>query len=208
MYSSEITQELIDKAVAFHGHWCPGISLGIRAAAWAMQNFGTAADEEIVTVTETDMCAVDAIQALVGCTFGKGNLIFRDRGKVAFTFFRRSDGKSARIMQRIRDDELSRRMQEVRKALAAENLSEEARLQLEEEREALRKKNTNQILSLPFEEIFTVGEARCELPLPARRLPTIICERCGEGVMSTRIREVDGRKLCMDCAAETEKTER
>ena len=46
-----------------------------------------------VAVTETDMCAVDAIQALVGCTFGKGNLIFRDRGKVAFTFFRRSDGK-------------------------------------------------------------------------------------------------------------------
>ena len=78
-------QEIIDKAVAFHGHWCPGISLGIRVAAWAMQNFGTAADEEIVAVTETDMCAVDAVQALVGCTFGKGNLIFRDRGKVAFT---------------------------------------------------------------------------------------------------------------------------
>ena len=200
MYASEITQELIDKAVAFHGHWCPGISLGIRAAAWAMQNFGTAADEELVTVTETDMCAVDAIQALVGCTFGKGNLIFRDRGKVAFTFFRRSDNKSARLVQILRHDAISRRSQEIRNALSAEHLSEEDRTRLELERQQLRQKSMEQILSLPFEELFSVGEARCDMPHTARRLPTIVCESCGEGVMASRIREVNGRKLCIDCA--------
>ena len=53
-----------------------------------------APDEEIVAVVETEMCAVDAIQALTGCTFGKGNLIHRDWGKNAYTFFRRSDGKA------------------------------------------------------------------------------------------------------------------
>ena len=152
MYASGITQELIDKAVAFHGHTCPGISLGIRVAAWAMQHFGTAADEEIVAVTETDMCAVDAIQALVGCTFGKGNLIFRDRGKVAFTFFRRSDNKSARLVQILRHDAISRRSQEIRNALSAEHLSEEDRTRLELERQQLRQKSMEQILSLPFEE--------------------------------------------------------
>ena len=104
MYAPEITQELIDKAIAFHGHWCGGLARGIRVAAWAMEHFGIAADEEIVVITETDMCAVDAIQAIVGCTFGKGNLIFRDRGKVAFTFFRRRDGKSARLVEKFRDD--------------------------------------------------------------------------------------------------------
>ena len=164
MYASGITQELIDKAVAFHGHTCPGISLGIRVAAWAMQHFGTAADEEIVAVTETDMCAVDAIQALVGCTFGKGNLIFRDRGKVAFTFFRRSDNKSARLVQILRDDAISRRSQEIRNALSAKHLSEEDRTRLELEREQLRQKSMEQILSLPFEELFSVGEARCATP--------------------------------------------
>ena len=45
MYASGITQELIDRAVAFHGHWCPGISRGIRVAAWVMENMGTAKDE-------------------------------------------------------------------------------------------------------------------------------------------------------------------
>ncbi|MGN1038973.1 MAG: FmdE family protein, partial [Mailhella sp.] len=66
MDASCITQDLVDRAVSFHGHLCPGLSIGIRAAAWAIRNFGTAADEEIVAVTETDMCAVDAIQALAG----------------------------------------------------------------------------------------------------------------------------------------------
>ncbi|WP_294447868.1 FmdE family protein [uncultured Mailhella sp.] len=200
MYAPGITQELIDKAVAFHGHWCPGLSTGIRVAAWAMQNMGTAADEEVVAVTETDMCAVDAIQALVGCTFGKGNLIFRDRGKVAFSFFRRSDGKKARLVQKMHEDDLSRRAKEIRKELESENLSGDRRSSLEAEAEHLKRRRIEQILSLPFEELFAVGEPLCDMPHMARRLPTIICDECGEGVMSTRIREVNGRHLCMDCA--------
>lgn len=200
MYASGITQELIDKAVAFHGHWCPGISRGIRVAAWVMENMGTAADEEIVAVTETDMCAVDAIQALVGCTFGKGNLIFRDRGKVAFSFFRRSDGKKVRIVEKVRDDDISRRMQEIRRELTAQNLSEWIRTKLEIERERLRRKDMDFLLSAPFEELFVVGEPSFDMPPMARRLPTIVCEGCGEGVMASRIREVGGRLLCIDCA--------
>ena len=200
MYASGITQELIDKAVAFHGHWCPGLSLGIRVAAWAMENMGTANDEEIVTVTETDMCAVDAIQALVGCTFGKGNLIFRDRGKVAFSFFRRSDGKKVRLVQNLRNDDSSRRTREIREELAGAALSEERRTALEKEAEELRRKNVDYILSAPLTELFTLKEADLKMPPTARRLPTIICEGCGEGVMSSRIREVNGRKLCIDCA--------
>ncbi len=39
------------------------------------------------------MCGVDAIQVLTGCTYGKGNLIHRDLGKMAFSFYRRTDGK-------------------------------------------------------------------------------------------------------------------
>lgn len=200
MYASNITQEIIDKAVAFHGHWCPGICRGIRVAAWVMENMGIAKDEEIVAVTETDMCAVDAIQALVGCTFGKGNLIFRDRGKVAFSFFRRSDGKKVRIVEKIRIDAISRRMQEIHRELTAQNLSEWIRTKLEIERERLRKKDCDFLLSAPFEEIFHLREPSFDMPHMAHRLPTIVCEDCGEGVMASRIRAVDGHRLCIDCA--------
>ena len=77
---------LVKQATDFHGHWCPGLAIGIRAAEWALKEMGKAPDEEIVAVVETDMCGVDAIQSLTGCTFGKGNLIHKDYGKSAFTF--------------------------------------------------------------------------------------------------------------------------
>ena len=200
MYASGITQEVIDKAKAFHGHWCGGLALGIRAAAWAMELFGTANDEEIVTVTETDMCGVDAIQALVGCTLGKGNLLFRDTGKIAFTFYRRSDGKSLRIMAKVRGGERKSRIMELKERLGAKDISEEERRKLKVELNELRAQDIEYVLSAPFEEIFDIKAPRHPMPPMAQRLPTIICEGCGEGVMASRIVARDGRKLCNDCA--------
>ena len=200
MYAPGITQDVIDKATAFHGHWCGGLARGIRVAAWAMEHFGTAADEEIVAVTETDMCAVDAIQALVGCTFGKGNLIFRDRGKVAFTFFRRRDGKSARLVEKLRDDEQFRKVRELRTRLEGLGLPPEERKALETELAELRRQDMERLLTAPFEKLFDIKPALYDMPGMARRLPTILCEDCGEGVMSSRIVEIGGRRLCMDCA--------
>lgn len=81
-----ITQEQKADAIRFHGHFCPGLAIGLRAADWALNTLGHAGDEDIVVVTETDMCGVDAIQALVGCTFGKGNLVYGTTGKTASVF--------------------------------------------------------------------------------------------------------------------------
>ena len=57
-------------------------------------------DEDVVCVTENDACGVDAIQVLLGCSVGKGNLLFRLRGKQAFSFFNRKSGKSVRLVLR------------------------------------------------------------------------------------------------------------
>ena len=95
-----ITPEMIKEATEFHGHWCPGLATGIRVSEWVLREMGKAGDEEIVAVVETDMCAVDAVQFLTGCTFGKGNLIYLDYGKNAFTFYRRRDGKASRLVSR------------------------------------------------------------------------------------------------------------
>ena len=88
--------------IAFHGHLCPGLTIGYRAANAARKALGLERDqdEELVAVVENDACGVDAIQYLLGCTLGKGNLIFRDLGKQAFTIFRRKDGKGVRLVFR------------------------------------------------------------------------------------------------------------
>jgi formylmethanofuran dehydrogenase subunit E len=101
MEQKYINEEMVEKTVAFHGHMCPGLAVGIRAAEVALREIGPhAQDEEVVAVVETDMCGVDAIQFLTGCTFGKGNLIHLDHGKNTFTFYRRSDGKGIRVVSR------------------------------------------------------------------------------------------------------------
>ena len=95
-----LTQEHLDKVAAFHGHICPGMLIGFKAVEGAIDQLGLsdealpAVDEEIVAVVENDACGVDAVQVLLGCTYGKSNLIARIRGKMAFSFFSRNTGKS------------------------------------------------------------------------------------------------------------------
>ncbi len=91
-----------EKCVAFHGHACGGLAIGFQASLYAQEllDFGRAADEELVCVSENDACGVDAIQALLGCTVGKGNLIFKMHGKQAFSFYERKSGRSVRLVLR------------------------------------------------------------------------------------------------------------
>ena len=78
----------------------PGLAFGF---GWPRPPTGTGdrspEDKELVAVVENDSCAVDAIQVLTGCTFGKGNLIFRDHGKHVYTFFKRTSGEALRVMR-------------------------------------------------------------------------------------------------------------
>lgn len=92
--------QLWRKCIEFHGHSCPGLAIGFKAseAIKKILNISYSEDEEIVCVTENDACGVDAIQVILGCSVGKGNLIFRIRGKQAFTFYNRKTGESVRLV--------------------------------------------------------------------------------------------------------------
>jgi formylmethanofuran dehydrogenase subunit E len=92
--------QLWKKCVQFHGHSCGGLAIGYKAAEYAKEllNISFSEDEEIVCVSENDACGVDAVQVILGCSVGKGNLIFRNRGKQAFSFFNRKTGESVRLV--------------------------------------------------------------------------------------------------------------
>ena len=68
--------EYWSKAKAFHGHECPGLAIGVKACQAVVEKMGVspAFDEELICIAENDACGVDAVQALMGCTLGKGNL--------------------------------------------------------------------------------------------------------------------------------------
>ena len=68
-------ETLWERCVAFHGHSCPGLAIGFRAALEGMSALGLplqpVQDEDLVCVSENDACGVDAVQVLTGCTLGK-----------------------------------------------------------------------------------------------------------------------------------------
>lgn len=96
----ESYEKLVEKCVKFHGHSCPGLLIGVNAAMYALDIFGEqfSADEELVCISENDACGVDAIQVILGCSVGKGNLLFKLHGKQAFSFYDRKSGKSVRLV--------------------------------------------------------------------------------------------------------------
>ncbi len=170
--------------------------MGIRAAEAALAEIGPhSSDEEVVAIVETDMCGVDAVQFLTGCTVGKGNLIHRDHGKNAYTFVRRSDGRAVRISTRSGgwgiDGERLELFGKVRAGVASP-----------EERQRffrLQQEHSRRILSEPVEEIYDVREVQVTPPAVARVLASVDCEACTEPTMETRLRRLEGRQLCPPC---------
>ena len=202
MEQTNINEEIVRKTVAFHGHMCPGLAIGIRAAEVALKEIGPHAhDEEVVAVVETDMCGVDAIQFLTGCTFGKGNLIHLDYGKNSFTFYRRSDGKGIRLVTRRQAlDEPDPEWEILRNRLGEANLTQEERDRFRQLHEARSKK----ILDLPLKNLFEIKEPQDKIPSHARIMDSVTCESCGEGVMETRTRRFMGKTFCIPCFNEME----
>lgn len=191
------TQQPLGDIIRFHGHMCPGLAMGIRASEIALREIGPhSQDEEVVAVVETDMCAVDAIQYLTGCTFGKGNLIHLDHGKNAYTFLRRSDGKAVRVATApgafARDPQHAELFAKVREGTATD-----------EERErfgSLHQKRSREILDAPEDELYEVRDVTgAEVPPRAFVHASVECAECGEPTMETRIRRFQGRELCPPC---------
>ena len=166
--------------IAFHGHSCPGLAIGYRMtkAALAFLSESRSTDEELVAIVENNACGVDALQYLSGCTFGKGNLIFKDYGKHIYTLYDRKTKRGVRVVFKDRA---------VPQAMRKD-----------------REKFINWLLSAPEEEIVSLKEVQVDEPEPARIMKTVECTFCGEGVMETRVREIHGKPACIPCAEKIE----
>jgi formylmethanofuran dehydrogenase subunit E len=191
-----------EEVVKFHGHRCPGLALGYRAARIAMEELhaSRSGDEDLLAIVENDACGVDAIQYVTGCTIGKGNLIFRDYGKQVYTFINRSTGDAVRISQRT---EFAQR----RRAEGSQDLREKvmAGTATPDEEAAFRRQSNQtvkEILAMPGEEIYTVEHVRVEVPERARIFRSHPCAVCGEMVSESRARVMDGKIVCIPCVGE------
>jgi len=165
-----------NELIKFHGHSCPGLAIGYRMSKAGLDFLSTskAEDEELVAIVENNACGVDALQCLSGCTFGKGNLIFRDYGKHVYTLYHRKSGKGVRVVFNF--------------ACVPENVHKD------------RDQFVNWLLTAPGDDVVSLKEVHIKEPEPARIMNSVPCSLCGESVMETRTRNVDGKPACIPCA--------
>lgn len=182
---TSISPEQIQATIDFHGHHCPGLTIGIRAAELCLARVGHNRQAPVTAVVETDMCGVDAIQFLTGCTFGKGNLIHLDHGKMAFRFYRADTNQALRALYQPPAEFAA-----MKKPAPHE----------QEKREAL----CRAIMETPLEALFRVEEIPTPAPRPAVILESLVCEHCGEKTMESRTRRFGGRTLCIPCFRQVE----
>ena len=156
--------------VAFHGHECGGLTIGYKAALYAIDllKLEFSQDEQVVCIAENDACGIDAIQVMLGCSVGKGNLLFHVRGKSAYSFYNRKTGGSVRLVLKPRPG-------------------------------MTREESFAYYQACTPEEMFDVKEATLTVPEKARLFASHVCDYCGEITGANWIRLSGEQKLCLDC---------
>ena len=196
-----LSKEDFNQCVKFHGHLCPGLAIGFRAAQVLMKRLGVrkAPDEELVAMVETDACGADAIQVMTGCTFGKGNFIFKNYGKHAFSLMDRKRGTGVRVCLRpdiFKNDaeflSLFERVQS-NEALPVE-LERFGQLQMEK---------TKKILDADSDFLFKIEEISTDIPAKARVIESGICNLCGEPTKRDLLLQRNGKQICILCDQKT-----
>ncbi len=158
-------------SIAFHGHECGGLTIGYQAALYAAELLGLkfSQDEEVVCITENDACGVDAIQVMLGCSVGKGNLLFHLTGKQAYSFYNRKTGEAVRLVLHTRPEGMD------------------------------RQESFDYYQAAEPKDIFHVKEATITLPETARIFNSYPCDKCGEETSENMMTLQNKDKLCKDC---------
>ena len=188
-----------EEVVAFHGHACPGLAIGYRAAQAALQALSVTrpVDEELVAIVENDACGIDAIQYVAGTTMGKGNLIFRDYGKRAWTFINRRTGHAVRVAEK--PEFFEKKSDPLMSELRAKVMAGKATNDEQGEFSLRSEQYVKDLLSFPAGEMFTIRNVTPEIPEKARIFRSVTCAVCGESVSESRARVQDGKIVCIPC---------
>ena len=185
-----------------HGHFCPGLAMGVIAGAYGMKEFGLANDgmEELLAIIEINNCFSDGIQYVSGCTIGNNALVYRDFGKTAVTFCRR-DGRGLRLI--VKPDYRMKLREKVpefdglfQKVVTERKGDEQDRLEFKK----AAAKASFALVEMAREDIITATPVKVKIPEYAPIRESVTCEKCGESVMGSKIVAQNGKKLCRVCA--------
>jgi len=196
-------QSLLELGLAFHGHKCPAMPLGLRAGLAALEALGVqrARNSELVALVELDQdhcatCFGDGVQVATGCTFGKGNIQKLHYGKWGVTLIDKKRGKAVRVVPRAEVMERTKQSEFIalrKKGVPPTQISAE-----------IVNPMVEAVMSAPVDQILKVGPAvDYEWHDGPHTFDTAVCPKCGEFVVERNMRVKDGQAVCIPCASQT-----
>ncbi len=194
-----VLEQFIHCGTLMHGHACPPLVLGIRAGILGMRQLavGRALDRELFAFVElgSDHYAqgfADGVQFVTGCTFGKDLIVRIPHGKAGLRLVDQEKGRAIRVS--LRPEAIER----VELSDWFRTCSSTGRFASTTDRAA--DPLIAEIVAASEESLFAVSPVfplRIEHPVPT--FESARCEACGESVLTTYIRELNGRHLCVAC---------
>jgi len=195
-----MTNEQFEMAVAFHGHKCPAMPLGFRAAEAAMKKLGVkrAQDKELYVISETGKghaagCFLDGIMSATGCTYGKSNIEKKYYNKMAFTLIDVVRGKSVRV--RLKDEFFGNMLNspfvvQRKQGVPPQDISSE-----------LADPLVNNVLNMPEEKFLEIGTVEAyEFSKSNACFDTGLCTKCGERVFINKLSKTEAGLVCIPCS--------
>lgn len=194
---SQDKNQALQACIGFHGHFCPGLAIGFKAAGELMRILQVErdGDEELFAIVETDACGADAIQVITGCTFGKGNFFFRDYGKHAFTLGSRKQNKAVRGCLQSTREIFDSDFVSLFKVMQSKSATAQERSKFFQ----LREKVARRIIDMEIDKLFTMRDVAIEFPPRAPVVLSEVCPKCNEPVRFDYLQDFNGTLLCPSC---------
>ncbi len=196
---AEDAQKEFNEVVKFHGCYCLDIAMGYRVSKALMREMGDDMSnmKDVYAYVGAPTCAVDAIQKITGCTFGKRNLIFTNTGKSVFVMQNAKTGKGVRAYCHYWDHFDHVQVREQRKAVQAPTASSTQKVAFT----ALLDSQVQNILVADEATLFTLSGVALKAPLRFSKYISEACTICGEFAKADLLQDKDGKKLCAECVA-------
>lgn len=198
-----IDPELLSFGQRFHGHKCPAMPMGLRAALAAMTALGVerAPDGQLMALIEIDedhcaTCFADGVQVATGCTLGKGNIRKLHFGKWGLTLVDKKSRRAVRVAPKaevMRKNKESSFMELRKSGVPASQVPAQIADPL-----------VHMVSTAPDEALLTVGPVK---PYEWKERPhtfeSVVCSQCGEMVVERNARVKAGRIVCQPCSGES-----
>jgi tRNA-Thr(GGU) m(6)t(6)A37 methyltransferase TsaA len=195
------SRALLQQAGQIHGHYCPGLSMGVMTAMHLLDLMKHTSDgmEDLLAFVETNNCFSDGVQYVSGCTFGNNALIFHDYGKNAVTFTNR-EGQGYRV--RARNDIrafIGKRFPDFNTLFEKVVVEKNHDLKSKKLFKKASLEASFGMLDIPFEEMIEVKEKKVVVPGYAPIEESVVCQKCGEMFMVSRGENQNGSVVCNNC---------